>query len=54
MGDFFRGWRRKIGLLSLVLALLFMGVWVRSLSVMDVINVRTSLRTAQMFVNKSL
>ena len=30
MGDFFKGWRRKIGVVSLVMACVFMGGWVRS------------------------
>ena len=29
MGDFFNGWRRKFGLQILVIALVFMGGWVR-------------------------
>ena len=32
MGDFFKGWKRKTGLITLLLALLSMGGWVRSLS----------------------
>ena len=35
MREFFRGWRRKAGCISLVMALALMGVWIRSLSVMD-------------------
>jgi len=31
MGEFFRGWRRKLGVLTLVMALGFMTGWVRSL-----------------------
>jgi hypothetical protein len=30
MGNFFHGWRRKVGLLTLVMACLFMAGWVRS------------------------
>ena len=30
MGDFFRGWRRRIGVVTLAVALVFMGGWVRS------------------------
>ena len=30
MGSFFQGWRRKIGLMTLLLALVFMSGWVRS------------------------
>lgn len=31
MGEFFRGWRRKVGCLTLVMACLTMGGWIRSL-----------------------
>ena len=37
MGDYFKPWRRKIGVLTLVLACLFMAGWVRSLSQADTI-----------------
>jgi len=30
MGAFFHGWRRKVGLLSLVMALVFVGFWIKS------------------------
>ena len=30
MGDFFKLWRRKIGLLTLVMACAFMVAWIRS------------------------
>ena len=30
MGEFFRGWKRKTGMLTLVLACVFMAGWVRS------------------------
>ena len=30
MGEFFRGWRRKIGVLTLLMALVLMAGWVRS------------------------
>jgi hypothetical protein len=35
MGVFFKPWRRKFGVLMLVLACVFMGGWVRSLSIYD-------------------
>lgn len=35
MGYFFHGWRRTMGMVTLVMALLLMGGWVRSLSVED-------------------
>src|SRR4051812_30603316 len=31
MREFFRGWRRQIGMVTLMTALLFMGIWLRSL-----------------------
>lgn len=34
-GEFFRGWRRKAGCIALVMALLFTGSWVRSLTCME-------------------
>jgi len=35
MGGFFRGWRRKVGCITLLLALASMGAWVRSQSCVD-------------------
>jgi len=35
MKEFFQGWRRKIGVVTLVMALVFMAGWVRSLVVED-------------------
>ena len=37
MGTFFHGWRRKAGCFTLVLALVLMGGWMRSLVVWDMI-----------------
>ena len=37
MGEFFKGWRRKIGVVTLLMALAFMAGWVRSLSNMDIV-----------------
>jgi len=36
MGEFFRGWRRKIGVVTLIMSLAFMGGWVRSNFVADI------------------
>ena len=41
MGEFFHGWRRKVGCLTLVMACLFMAGWVRSRFVYDWIEVNT-------------
>ena len=35
MGEFFKGWRRKVGVLTLVMACMFMAVWIRSSLVID-------------------
>lgn len=32
MGDYFKGWRRKMGVATLALACIFMGLWMRSFS----------------------
>ena len=39
MGSVFHGWRRKVGLLTLAMALMFMGGWGRSLSILDLFSV---------------
>ena len=39
MGEFFKGWRRKIGVLTLVMACVFMGGWVRSSVMIDCLTV---------------
>jgi hypothetical protein len=46
VGNFFKGWRRKIGISTLVIALTFMVGWVRSLSIIDVFNFPTGTYTA--------
>ena len=35
MRELFRGWRRKVGLATLVMACLLMGAWARSYAVRD-------------------
>jgi len=42
MGDFFKGWRRKMGVMTLVMALVFMAGWVRSLTCYDAVGYRWS------------
>lgn len=37
MGSFFQGWRKKVGLATLIMALAFMGGWLRSLSIVDLV-----------------
>src|SRR4051794_40257879 len=35
MGEFFKPWRRRIGVVTLLMALVFMGGWLRSHSFVD-------------------
>ena len=35
MGEFFHGWRRKVGVLTLVMACVLMGVWFRGQTIQD-------------------
>ena len=35
MSEFFRGWRRKVGVVTLMMACVLTGMWVRSMSVID-------------------
>ena len=35
MGEFFRGWRRKVGCVTLLMACVFMSAWVRSMMIGD-------------------
>ena len=37
MGEFFRGWRRKVGVVTLLIACLFAAGWVRSQHIVDCI-----------------
>jgi hypothetical protein len=39
LGDFFKGWRRKVGVMTLVMACVFTGGWVRSLSIVDAVSI---------------
>jgi hypothetical protein len=47
MFDYFRGWKRKTGLLALVLSSVFAAGWVRSRLIMDHFCYRTSASTYQ-------
>ena len=40
MGEFVKGWRRKVGCVTLMLACVFMAVWVRSTQVEDILRVK--------------
>jgi len=41
MGDFFHGWRRKAGCVTLVMAMIFASGWTRSLSAIDTFRIST-------------
>jgi hypothetical protein len=41
MSDFFRGWRRKCGVSTLLVAVLFTVGWVRSVSIVDSLTIRS-------------
>ena len=41
MSEFFRGWRRKFGLLTLVMACVAMAGWARSIVVLDIFAIST-------------
>lgn len=45
MGDFFHRWRRKLGCVTLMIVLTVSGVWLRSFSTNDQINIWSGPRT---------
>jgi hypothetical protein len=47
MGDFFKGWRRKFGLLNLLMACAFSTGWIRSLTIRDSIELYSGSFTVQ-------
>ena len=47
MGEFFKGWRRKIGLVTLALAMVLMCGWFRSYSASDWLSIHTGEFTIQ-------
>lgn len=49
MQEFFRGWRQKTGILTLILACVFLTAWVRSLILIDRIVVCISPTSRQQF-----
>ena len=51
MGEFFQGWRRKIGCITLLMACVAMGGWVRGLSVADCARIRTGPCSLDHFVS---
>ena len=40
MGDFFKGWRRKAGVVTLAMAMLLTDAWIRSISTRDSVGFR--------------
>ena len=49
MKEFFHGWRRKAGLVTLVMACLFLGLWLRSRFYEDDIRFRVGRHTVHVF-----
>jgi hypothetical protein len=47
MGEFFHGWRRKFGLVTLVMACVSMAGWMRSHSVQDVVSIHSGRHTSE-------
>jgi hypothetical protein len=52
MCEFFRGWRRKIGVLTLLMACLLAAAWVRSLIITDLICIPFGQLTEEVFVSE--
>ena len=48
MSEFFRPWRRKLGVLTLGLACLFFALWIRSLMAADSLSYRSGEKTLRM------
>ena len=53
MGDFFHSGRRKVGLLTLVMACFFVAAWVRSLSTVDLVQFGSRTRETNGFASAS-
>ncbi len=51
MRDFFHGWRRKAGVISLVTACVLMGLWFRSRHMRDSLQVRVADNVAYLFIS---
>ena len=49
MSEFFKGWKRKIGLLTLLMACVFMGGWVRSLTYTEIVDFAKGECTTDIF-----
>lgn len=53
MREFFRGWKRKVGVVTLVIACQFMVGWLRSIYYEDSVLIRTGSRTMVAFETES-
>ncbi len=53
MGEFFRGWKRRLGVVTLVMALVTMGGFIRSQSVRDTFNCWAGRETPVLLVSTS-
>lgn len=53
MGEFLRGWRRKIGVVTLLLACMFLAGWLRSALAEDSLSIRLDKWTEQRFVSSA-
>ena len=51
MGEFFRGWRQKAGVVTLILACVFMGGWVRALAIQDTLVIPIGNKLSVQFVS---
>jgi hypothetical protein len=51
MGEFFKPWRRKLGVVTLVLACVFTAGWVRSLSRVNYIGIFSGVRTSHTVIS---
>lgn len=51
MGEFFNGWRRKAGLVTLAMSLLLAAAWMRSAVISDYITVATAPETVHVLIS---
>jgi hypothetical protein len=52
MGEFFKGWRRRVGVVTLVMACVFMAGWVRSQSFGDVFRLKMCFGRMEEFTSE--
>jgi len=52
MLEFFRGWKRKAGCVTLMVACVFMALWLRSLCLEDNIQIPSTASSRKLFVSK--